>query len=171
VTRLALRALELLLVPTVALGVALVISPQRTSLWVHIWLLVVLAIAFVALVGVVGRAYPRTPSPFEASLHRPQPVPERPSSLVRLEREVTMAGASAFDLHARLRPTIQALAADMLASRRGIDLARDPERARAVLGDDVWDIVRPDRPAPSVRHAAGIDDATLGRVVTALEAI
>ena len=83
-----------------------------------------------------------------------------------------MAGSAAFDVHFRLRP-------DGHGARRGAALARaagstsssDPERAHAALGDDVWELVRPDRPQPAERHGAGIDEATLGRVVTALERV
>ena len=82
-----------------------------------------------------------------------------------------MAGSAAFDVHYRLRPTVTELAAELLSARRGIDLEREPERARAVLGDDAWELVRPDRPQPAERHGAGIDEATLDRVVTALERV
>jgi hypothetical protein len=61
------------------------------------------------------------------------------------------------------------LAAELLRSRRGIDLEQEPDRARAALGDDVWELVRPDRPLPSDRHAAGIDEPSLERMVVALE--
>ena len=82
-----------------------------------------------------------------------------------------MAGSAAFDLHFRLRPTVTALAAELLSSRRGIDLDAEPERARLVLGQDAWELVRPDRPAPPERHAPGIGEAELGAVVSALERI
>ena len=80
-----------------------------------------------------------------------------------------MARSSAFDLHARLRPAVAELATELLSGRRGIDLERDPVRARAVLGDDAWELVRPDRPVPTDRHAPGISDDELVRIVTALE--
>ena len=80
-----------------------------------------------------------------------------------------MARSSAFDLHARLRPTLVELATELLSGRRGIDLERDPARARAILGDDAWELVRPDRPDPADRHAPGLADDDLARIVTALE--
>ena len=82
-----------------------------------------------------------------------------------------MANAAAFDVHYRLRPTVTELAAELLSAGRGIDLERQPERARAVLGDDTWEIVRPDRPQPAERHGEGIAEETLERVVTALERV
>ena len=80
-----------------------------------------------------------------------------------------MAGAAAFDVHFRLRPMLVELAGELLLARRGIDLERSPERAHAVLGDDTWEIVRPDRPQPRQRHDPGMSQAKLDRIVTALE--
>jgi hypothetical protein len=131
----------------------------------------VLGLALIAFLGLVDTAYPRSSSPFDASLVRHREPTPRPSSLVRLEREVSMAGSAAFDVHFRLRPTVTELATELLSSRRGIDLRRDPERARAVLGEDVWALVDPDRAAPSDRHAPGIDAAGADRLLTALERV
>jgi hypothetical protein len=167
--RRAWNVIQLVLLPSAALVVALLVAPQRATLEIHIWLLVVLGLAFLALMRLVQTLYPRVPSPFDGSLRRPEVHAERPGSLTRLEREVSMAGSAAFDVHFRLRPVIVELATELLSSRRGIDLERDPDRAHAALGDDVWEIVRPDRPQPTERHGAGIDEAHLGRVVTALE--
>jgi hypothetical protein len=162
---------QLFLLPSVVLLVAVLIAPQRATLAIHVWLLVVLGLAFIAFMRLAQLLYPHTPSPFDGSLRRAQRSTERPGSLSRLEREVSMAGSAAFDVHFRLRPVITELAAELLSSRRGIDLARDPERAQAALGEEVWEIVRPDRPQPAERHGSGIDEARLGRVVTALESV
>jgi hypothetical protein len=162
---------RLLLLPTIALVVALILAPQRATVEIHVWLLVVLGLGLIAFLVIVQAAYPPTPSPFDGSLRRNEPPAERPGSLRRLEREVSMAGSAAFDVHFRLRPVIIELATELLSSRRGIDLERDPERARAALGDDVGEIVRPDRPQSSERYGSGIGEPELGRVVTALERV
>jgi hypothetical protein len=167
----AWSVIQLVLLPSLGLVVALLVAPQRATLAIHVWLLIVLGLAFVAFVRLLQALYPRVPSPFDGSLRRHQPPAERPGSLSRLEREVSMAGSAAFDVHFRLRPVIQELATELLSSRRGIDLERDPEQAHAALGDDVWELVRPDRPQPTERHGSGIDEARLGRVVTALERV
>jgi hypothetical protein len=160
---------QLFLLPTIGLAAALIFAPQRATLAIHVWLLVVLGLGLIAFLAVVVVAYPPTPSLFEASLRRRPPAVGRPASLSRLERELSMAGSAAFDVHFRLRPAITELATELLSSRRGIDLARDPARAHAVVGDDVWELIRPDRPQPAERHGSGIDEAQLGRIVTALE--
>ena len=169
--RRAWRVTELLALPTLGLAVALALARDRAELAVHVWLLVALGLAMLACMGVIRSAYPSAPSPFSASLRRPRVTVDRPRDLVRLEREVSMAGSAAFDLHYRLRPTLVELATSVLSTRRGIDLEQEPERARAVLGDDVWDLVRPDRPPPPERLGVGIDAAHLECVVSALEQV
>jgi hypothetical protein len=165
------RVAELMLLPTLALGAAVAVAPSHATLATHLWIVVVLALGLLALLAAVRAAYPRTPSSFDASLHRTRRPVERPALLVRLEREVSMASSSAFDVHARLRPTLVELAAELLPARRGVDLAREPERARELLGDETWELVRPDRPVPEDRSAPGIDLERLERVVASLEAI
>jgi hypothetical protein len=44
---------------------------------------------------------------------------------------------------------------DARLRRRGVDMALAPQRAQELLGDRLWEIVRPDR--PSAAHGAGED--------------
>ena len=60
-----------------------------------------------------------------------------------------------YDLHYRLRPTLRETAAGLLAVRRGIELDREPDRGARALGDETWQLVRPDREPPDDRAAAG----------------
>ena len=163
------RVAEWIFLPTVPLVVVLLIAPDRAALATHIWLLVMLGLAFLGLLRIVNVAYPPERSPFLASLTHAALEAQRPASLARAEREVSMAGAAAFDVHFRLRPVLVDLAGDLLASRRSIDLQRDPERARAALGESAWELVRPDRPEPRERDDPGIGRPELDRVITALE--
>ena len=99
--------------------------PTRAALEVHVWLLVVLGLALLAFLGIVQAAYPRTPSPFAASLAPAARSPaSAPQPLARLEREVSMAGSAAFDVHFRLRPTI-------VGARDGAALGAPRDRPRA----------------------------------------
>jgi len=98
-------------------------------------------------------------------------VPERlrPEQLVRLERLVTMAGTNAIQVHAYLRPLLVEITSRRLAER-GRALEQMPESiARQLLGDRLWEIVRPDRPFPEDRHGPGISPHDLSAVVEALE--
>jgi hypothetical protein len=66
---------------------------------------------------------------------------------------------------------VRRIAGELLAARRGIDLDTEPEAARRLLGDEAWELVRPDREPPQNRYAPGIETAALATVVTSLEAL
>ena len=87
----------------------------------------------------------------------------------KLAREVQLGMQTAFDLHYRLRPTLVEIARNRLAGR-GISLENE-RRARVVLGDEAWELLRPDREPPRNRNAPGIGTDDLGRLVGALERI
>ena len=100
---------------------------------------------------------------------RPRPDP-RPAQLVRLERIVEWSGESGVTAHTRLRPMLVEIAAARLA-RRGLALDRDVDEARRLLGPAVWELVRPDRPAPRGRDAPGIPPRRLEEILDVLEAL
>ena len=151
-------------------GIALVVAPGRASLVAHVWLVLVLAIALGAAVGALLRTVSRQPSAFDAAFASPRRTYARPASLERAEREVALAVGTAFDVHYRLRPSLRAVASGLLL-RRGVDLERSPARARELLGPDVWELIRPDRPAPDDRSAPGLPPAALERAVGDLERV
>ena len=109
-------------------GVLLLVAPGRAALVAHVWLVVVLGIGLGVALERLRRALPRRPSSFEAAFVRPRVSHSRPATLERVEREVTLATGTAFDVHYRLRPLLQPIAADLLL-RRGVALDGDPERA------------------------------------------
>ena len=157
---------------TLALLAALVVAPARAELAVRVYVLVLAAFLLGHLLARLRRTLPdRRPSPVDAALNRrPRPVTRIPE-LEKLEREVTLGQATAFDLHFRLRPTLRRIASELLHARRGIDLDSNPEAARRTLGDETFELVRPDREPPPERFARGIDLVSLGRVIDSLEAL
>jgi hypothetical protein len=163
------RALGAVLLPTLALGITVLAVPGYVELAVHVWLLVVLGIGLLALVAALREAVPTRPSSFAAALARRAHPPARPPSLAKLEREVSMGAENAFDTHFRLRPLFTDLTRNLLLSRQGIDLDRQPERARELVGDELWELVRPDAQPPSERGAPGLPIATIERAVDDLE--
>jgi hypothetical protein len=168
--RRALLIARLPLFLTLVLAIVLLAAPGRAGLVVHVYLLALAAIGLGHLLVALRNALPpRRPSPFEAALRpRPRPV-QRIPELERMEREVSLGLATAFDLHYRLRPRLRRVAAELLFARRGIDLDASPDAARRALGDDAWEIVRGDREPPRDRFAAGLDIGSLRLAVTALE--
>jgi hypothetical protein len=94
----------------------------------------------------------------------------RPSQLVRIERIVESSGESGLTVHTQLRPVLVEIAEVRLA-RRGLQLDRDHEEARRLLGPEAWELVRPDRSPPLDRHASGIAPRELGAILDRLEAL
>jgi hypothetical protein len=170
--RTAMRVARLPALLTVALVVLLVALPGRTELVLHVYALAIAAIALAHLVGAVRAAHPAAAgSLFDAGLRRRARREERLPELARVEREVSLGMATAFDLHYRLRPPLRRMAGELLAARRGIDLDGSPEAARKALGEETWEIVRADREPPRDRYAAGVQLVALREVVTSLEAL
>ena len=124
-------------------------------------------IALIVLAGVVV-ATCVTLLPAPPPLRRGKPVapgPSRPQQLVALERLVSTAGSSAVSAHAYLRPILIEIVSHRLAAR-GQALKRMPEAVgREVLGDRLWDIVRPDRPFPRDRRGPGVQPRELGAML------
>jgi hypothetical protein len=95
---------------------------------------------------------------------------EDPADFARIGRAVASGTASAGDLHLRLRPILREVAIDGLR-RRGVELDADPARARELLAPTTWELVRPDRPAPTDAFARGLPAAQLDLVLDDLEAL
>lgn len=67
------------------------------------------------------------------------------------------------------RPLLQRLLAALLADRRRVDMANDGRAARAALGDDLWPLLDPARPASNDSWEPGVSEQTLARIVDRLE--
>jgi hypothetical protein len=143
-------------------------APRTRLLDLYVLFLAVLFMfGFVQATRQVGEA---RESIFDRALRRRRPRPERPQSLAKLEREVALAPVTAFDFHARLRPTLREIAAYRLANR-GIVLDSASPAARAALGDELWELLRSDRRAPEDRNAPGVPLARVRAVLDALDNI
>ncbi len=92
----------------------------------------------------------------------------RPGALEQLEWMVGSGRHTAGDVQVRVRPVLREIAVALLR-RRGVRLDADSERARALLGDELWEIVKPDRPRPSDHRLPGLELSTLERLVERLE--
>lgn len=163
----AMRALAL---PTFLLLFTVAIVPGRLPLAIRWYALLVCAVALGLGLLALRRAYPRT-APLRRSTRTGSRRRRPPPALARIEDEVALGVAGAFDLHHRLVPRLRTITAGLLASRRRVSLDADLEESRRLLGDETWELVRPDRPPPEDRLARGIPPEALGRVVGTLEAI
>jgi hypothetical protein len=158
------------LLATVLAAVALVAAPERRDLILDLYVLALGGIAVIRLVGLTRRRrMPGERSEFDDALHAKHRPPVRIAERDKLAREVQLGRQTSFDLHYRLRPTLVEIAHNRLAGR-GISLGNEP-RARGVLGDEAWELLRPDREPPRDRNAPGIRTDDLGRLVGVLERI
>ena len=156
-----------LVVAGVALAVLLALRPVSTSRALAIWIVLVTAMALLVLVRHSGGGV-RERSQFEAALRARPTKTSEPVELLRMERELELGIAGAGNAHYRLLPLLRSAAAARLATRHGIELERRPEAAQAVLGDDVWDLLRPDQPEPADRFAPGVPR---DRVIAVIERV
>ena len=157
---------------TIALVVALLVRPGDRALASDVFVLVLGALALGVLVETTRAAFPADRRSRLGRLRRagdyaPPPLAE----LRHAERSVAMAAGTAFDVHYRLRPALREVAEHRLASRRGIDLDASPVAARAVLGDELWELVRANRPRPKYHFTAGLPLAQMRAFVDTLERI
>jgi hypothetical protein len=151
---------------TIALAVLLAVRPLPADRIAAGYVLALAAIGLAALTASLSSATSeQSASQFDRMLTRPAEQPSRPPELVRIEREITLGAASAGHLHMRLLPLLREVASTKL----GVDLELRPERAKTLLGDDAWTLLRPDRPPPEDRTAQGLPLRRIRALVDILE--
>lgn len=93
---------------------------------------------------------------------------QKPARLRQIEDVLRESQESEFGVERSLRPLLAPIAAARLG-RRGVDMALAPRRARELLGDGLWEIVRPDRPAAAYRVGRGLAADDLRAAIDRLE--
>jgi hypothetical protein len=161
-------AITVFLATAIVLALAVVVPGKRT-LFVGIYVLVVAAIVVASIVGSFRRFEPEAwaRSPFEREPERPERPPPI-AELERIDRLVVLGGANEFDLHYRLRPLLRQLVTERLYASYGVDLDSAPDRARVLLGEKLWGLVRPEREVGS-RTGPGLPADELAAHVERLE--
>ena len=162
-----------LLGSTLAAAGALVafLFPVDRRLVGEVLLLVVGGLALQALARQTVSGRGRSEGVPLASLVRRRGDDARPESLKRLEDRVALAQATAADFHRHVRPLLRDAAARRLRSRHRIDPAAEPDRARALLGEEAWELVHPGTEPPRDLRAAGVPLARVARALDAIERI
>jgi hypothetical protein len=155
---------------TALLVVMLGVRPASIEQILSAYVLVLAGIGLAALTRIArGASELPVPSDFDAALRARIVDPMRPPELARTEREITLGTSSAGNLHRRLLPILREAAAARLSARHNVDLERRPDAARALLGEDAWELLRPDRPEPDDQNGPGIPMRRLRDVVSTLE--
>jgi hypothetical protein len=150
---------------TLALLVAIGIGPVSREQILAAYVLLLAAIALAALTRILRSAAELPPpSEFEHALRSPADEPMRPPELIRIEREIRLGMSSRWYLHKRLAPILRDAAA-----ARGVDFERRPDAARALLGDELWELIRPGKQEPDHTARSPLGFAELRSAVDRLE--
>jgi hypothetical protein len=83
---------------------------------------------------------------------------------MRVEHDIA-SRQSAHGVHVRLRPLLAEIAMARLGRRRMLTNVE----ARALLGDELWDVVRPGRPWPHDPRGPGLSLDELTRMIERLD--
>jgi hypothetical protein len=152
---------------TIPLVVVLILFPGEASRALDVYVVFLGALLLLALVRIApgerdeDRRLPR----------RDDTPTDRIVELDRLERDVVLATGSELEQHVRINPLLHDVVEDRLWRSRGIALDESPERAREILGDELYELVKPGRPDPAARYFRGLDLKGLNRVLDRIEAI
>ena len=153
------RAAAPLSFATLGLAVTLAVRPVSAERILAGYVLALAAIALAELTRSLRASAHDAPSPFVLALSQAPEPPTRPAELVRIEREITLGTTSAGHLHRRLLPVLR----DAAVARLGADFTRTH------LGDETWELLRPDRPEPPDRTAPGLSLRRVRAIVEQLE--
>jgi len=130
-----------------------------------------LAVVALAAVAALLTARLRIPAP---ARRRPPPPPEHDpdgefGAYRRIENALGQAQVSKRHFDYAARPLLQRLLAVLLADRRRVDIATDTRAAREAIGDDLWPLLDPARPASDDSRPPGISEQTIARIADRLE--
>jgi hypothetical protein len=167
----ALHAAAAALTATAGFAVALGVRAPRSDLAVRCYAAALMGCAFAVVVRALAVAARGRTAPTFEDLTGAAGIEEgRPGGLASLELGVRFGTTTSGDFHVRLRPVLTDLARQRLATKGlRLDLPRHRERAEALLGADVYALVRPDVPPPEDRFAPGPGARAVERAVAKLE--
>jgi len=143
----------------VATALGLVLGQGRT---VALGAALALAAALAAATALQLRPAPRRQPPPRAR------DDEMPLRLRQIADDLRESEQSAFGVDRSLRPLLVPIVAARLG-RRGVDMALAPRRAQELLGDVLWEIVRPDRLSAADRVGRGLAGDDLRTAIERLE--
>lgn len=129
------------------------------------------ALSSIAVVAVVVLVLRMPGAPARRRRYRPGPsVDNAPFRAYRqVAEQLSWAAVSPRHYDLMTRPLLTELAASRLADRHRVDLWHDPDRARAVVGADVWPWIDPAREVSRDSQPPGVGRETLTRIIERLE--
>jgi hypothetical protein len=132
-------------------------------------LLAVVALAATVALLAARLRIPAPPSRPPASRQEQQQAGGEFAAYRHIEAALGQAQVSPRHFGHTARPLLQRLLAALLADRRGVDMASDPGAAREAVGDELWPLLDPARPASEDSRQPGVSEQTIARIVDRLE--
>ncbi|HEY6748506.1 MAG TPA: hypothetical protein VI357_22660 [Mycobacteriales bacterium] len=129
----------LVLLAAVAGGVALWLTAYGLHYRAGVGLCAVVGIV-AGLTWRLARLVTPPPEP-DPVVIRPEPPDDGLLRLSTLESRLSWGAADPHRFRERVRPELVALAADLLHIRRGVDLRSQPDEARHILGEPLWQLM------------------------------
>ena len=169
-----LRLATLAVAATAVAAILFAAGVLPSSRAISLGIVLLVAIAFVELflaVRVADESGARATLLFEEALRPQQAAHRRPTELERMEREIVLGSAAAVWARHRLLPRLRTAATARLSARHGIDFDRNPRAARELLGEDAWEMLRPDLPEPADSTIPGIPREQIAALLTRLESV
>jgi hypothetical protein len=162
VRRHLLDLVVLFVLSTLVCGYVALAQPNLRDVTLRVYVFLLGALLMLGIVAAAGDSVPRRRrSELERALSEPTGREQRVPELERTVREVTLATATAYDLHFRLLPHLREIAQCRL------------EQTGKTSGPDTlgrwWELLRPDRAEPDDRFGPGIEPAELRALVGDLE--
>jgi hypothetical protein len=157
-----LKEPALVLAAAAVTGVALALVAYTLGYKAELDLCIVVGVA----VGLTWRLSRLVVPPQEPPVEPPgeERVDDAEPLLTSLESRLSWGAADPDRFRERLRPELVGLATDLLRTRRGVDPRTQPEHARTILGDPLWQLM-------TGRLERSPSRAELARMVEALERI
>ena len=141
------------------------VQPGLLAVAVRAWLVVVALLAAGAVLSRVFRSIPPEPQPVDSGT-RNQP------GEIRHIRDIEQANDFVLGVDYQLFPflhgALREIAAQRLLVNHNVVLERDPDRARKILGDEAWQLVRPRAEGAG---QPGWATVTIGRIAAVTDAL
>lgn len=88
-----------------------------------------------------------------------------------VRQEILLSTARQREFDFTLRRRLERIAASRLTEHHGVDIHRDPRRARELLGDEAWELLDPARPVIRSDASGRVPQPRLVRIVDRLESL
>jgi hypothetical protein len=153
---------------TVAALVVLFATSGLRARVLDVYFLALGAVVMLTLFRAIRLDAGREPSTFDRALAAMR-SPLRENGELVAARDVELSSTNVLHFHVRVRPVLRQIAAYRLRVRYGVELDREPLRARELLPTALWDVVRPDLLPPADRLARGPSVAAQRALLDELE--